>query len=351
MAPEDGTAELPRRMLFPGLIFIILGLLYLTSLYSYLLFHSIAEIFSVVVAFGIFMLAWNSRRFLDNNYLLFIGIAYLFVGMLDILHTLAYKGMGVFAGYDANLPTQLWIAARYMQSFSLLLAPAFVTRPLRSGAVLTAYAAVTALLFAAIFVWSVFPASFIEGSGLTPFKRASEYAISAVLVASFVFLRAKRDAFDPSVMSLLLASIVVTIISELFFTFYISVYGLSNLAGHVLKIIAFYLVYRAIIQTGLVKPYNLLFRQLKQNEEALREERDRLQQYIDTVKVLSGLLPICAACKKIRDDKGYWSQVEIYIERHSGAQFTHGICPDCAQRLYPKLFAEVDAEKLKQEKG
>jgi hypothetical protein len=351
MAPEDGTAELPRRMLFPGLIFIILGLLYLTSQYSYLLFHSLAEIFSVVVAFGIFMLAWNSRRFLDNNSLLFIGIAYLFVGMLDILHTLAYKGMGVFAGYDANLPTQLWIAARYMQSFSLLLAPAFVTRPLRSGAVFTAYAAVTALLFAAIFVWPVFPASFIEGSGLTPFKRASEYAISAVLVASFVFLRAKRDAFDPSVMSLLLASIVVTIISELFFTFYISVYGLSNLAGHVLKIIAFYLVYRAIIQTGLVKPYNLLFRQLKQNEEALREERDRLQQYIDTVKVLSGLLPICASCKKIRDDKGYWSQVETYIERHSGAQFTHGICPDCAQRLYPEMFAGVDAEKLKQEKG
>ncbi len=100
-----------------------------------------------------------------------------------------------------------------------------------------------------------------------------------------------------------------------------------------------------------MKPYNLLFRQLKQNEEALREERDRLQQYIDTVKVLSGLLPICASCKKIRDDKGYWSQVETYIERHSDAQFTHGICPECAQRLYPEMFAGVDAEKLKREKG
>ncbi|MEK6698478.1 MAG: MASE3 domain-containing protein [Nitrospirota bacterium] len=98
MDADDRTHELPRRMLFPGLVFVILGLLYLASQYSYLLFHSIAEIFSVVVAFGIFMLAWNSRRFLDNNALLFIGIAYLFVGMIDILHTLAYKGMGVFAG-------------------------------------------------------------------------------------------------------------------------------------------------------------------------------------------------------------------------------------------------------------
>ncbi len=231
MVPDDRISELPRRMLFPGMAIVILGLLYLTSLYSYLLFHSIAEIFSVVVAFGIFMLAWNSRRFLDNNALLFIGIAYLFVGMIDILHTLAYKGMGVFAGYDANLPTHLWVAARYMQSISLLLAPAFVARPLRPGVVLTAYAAVTVLLLSSIFVWPVFPDSFIEGSGLTPFKRASEYAISGILAASFVFLRAKRDAFDLSVLRMLAASIIVTVVSELFFTFYISVYDLSNLAG------------------------------------------------------------------------------------------------------------------------
>jgi hypothetical protein len=71
-------------------VLILLGL-YLTSLYSYLLFHSLAEMFSIVVACGIFMLAWNSRRFLDNNYLLFIGIAYLFIGGLDLVHTLASK--------------------------------------------------------------------------------------------------------------------------------------------------------------------------------------------------------------------------------------------------------------------
>ena len=62
--------------------FILFGL-YLTSLYSYLLFHSLAEIFSIVIAFCIFIIAWNSRRLLDNNYLLFIGIAYLFVGAID----------------------------------------------------------------------------------------------------------------------------------------------------------------------------------------------------------------------------------------------------------------------------
>ncbi|MGZ3525193.1 MAG: MASE3 domain-containing protein, partial [Thermodesulfobacteriota bacterium] len=102
---------------FYGLL--ILAGLYVSSLYNYLLFHNLAEIFSIVIAFGIFAIAWNSRLFLDNNYLLFIGIAYLFVGGLDLLHTFSYKGMAIFGESGSNLPTQLWIAARYMESLSL----------------------------------------------------------------------------------------------------------------------------------------------------------------------------------------------------------------------------------------
>lgn len=72
------------------------------------------------------------------------------------------------------------------------------------------------------------------------------------------------------------------------------------------------------------------------------EERGRLilelQESLARVRTLSGLLPICANCKKIRDDKGYWNQIEIYIRERSQAEFTHGICPDCAQRLYPQDY-------------
>ena len=83
-------------------ILVLLGL-YLSSLYNYLLFHSLAELFSVVIAVGVFAIAWNSRRFLENNYLLYLGIAYLFVGTIDLAHTLAYKGMRIFPGFGANL--------------------------------------------------------------------------------------------------------------------------------------------------------------------------------------------------------------------------------------------------------
>lgn len=73
-------------------------------------------------------------------------------------------------------------------------------------------------------------------------------------------------------------------------------------------------------------------------------ERERLifelKQALSEIKTLSGLLPICSSCKKIRDDRGYWNQIENYIESHSDASFSHSICPDCARRMYPEFYKE-----------
>ena len=68
----------------------------------------------------------------------------------------------------------------------------------------------------------------------------------------------------------------------------------------------------------------------QEREKLIRELREALEK----VKTLSGLLPICASCKKIRDDKGYWNQIEAYIQDHSEAEFSHGICPECLDKLY-----------------
>lgn len=76
--------------------------------------------------------------------------------------------------------------------------------------------------------------------------------------------------------------------------------------------------------------------------QALEEERERLiaelQDSLDNIKTLKGLVPICASCKKIRDDKGYWQQVEVYVSQHTEADFSHGLCDECAHKLYPEYF-------------
>lgn len=90
----------------------------------------------------------------------------------------------------------------------------------------------------------------------------------------------------------------------------------------------------------------MLIRSIRYAIERKRMENEKeqviaqLQEALVKVKLLSGLLPICSSCKKIRDDQGYWQQIESYIKCHSNAEFSHSICPDCARRLYPELYRE-----------
>lgn len=436
------------------IILTALTLLYISSHFNYLLFHSFAEIFSICIAYTVFIIAWNSKEYLDNDYLLFIGIAYLFIGILDLFHTLSYKGMAIFTDYDfyAN---QVWIATRFLESISVLIAFAFLftKRKMNWTLVILIFCFITTLILLSIFYWKIFPICFVEGAGLTRFKVISEYVICTILLIDIVLLVKYRNMFDAKVYQYLLGSYIFTIGSELAFTFYISNYGFSNLIGHYFKIISFYLIYKAIIEKALKKPYEIIFRELKINQEelqiimdsspimifykdlenkfirvnkalaeltglpkeamegktvfeiypnqakgyweddkevivsgkskigiiepiegetglrwvqtdkmpyrdkegriagiigfsiditerkqaedALEEERRRLQQALDEVRTLRGIVPICASCKKIRDDKGYWNKVEKYISERTDAKFSHGICPECAKRLYP----------------
>ena len=78
-----------------------------------------------------------------------------------------------------------------------------------------------------------------------------------------------------------------------------------------------------------------------ETQDALASKVEELRQALDQIKTLRGIVPICASCKKIRDDQGYWSQVEVYVRDHTEAQFSHGICPECMKKLYPE-FTQAD---------
>lgn len=261
----EGTSA--RRVLALGLL---LSALAATACYNYLLFHSLAELYAIVIACGIFIIAWNARRHYHNDYLLFIGIAYLFVAGFDTLHMLGYHGMSIFSappGY--NLGPQLWLTARLLEAGALLLAPRFIRRPLRTGPVFSGY-----LLFSALALWSIFiarnfPDCFTLESGLTPFKVIIEYVIIVLLLLALSHLILYQNRLDRRVYRLLFVSILLTVASELCFTLYISHYGSSNLVGHLLKIVSFTLIYYAIIDTALRRPFALLFRDLKEGQDSL----------------------------------------------------------------------------------
>lgn len=256
----------------------ILGVvgLFLTSFYSYLLFHTLAEIFRISVAVAIFMLVWNVRRSLDNSYLVFISVAYVFVGGLEILHALASQGMGTFTPDEPNLAGQLWIAARYLESASLVLAPLLLSRKLMVKTVIAGYAVVVSFLLAALFNWGLFPVCIINGTTPTRFMIASEALVILMFLASIGLLARRRDRFDPLVERALLTSIVFSVLSELSIASYVGGRGFPFLLGHSFKIIAFYYIYKAVVETGLAKPLAVLYRNLKASEQAAARLNDAL---------------------------------------------------------------------------
>ncbi len=263
-----------RALLFTAILAGVLA----TSFHSYLLFHSLCEFFSIVVAGSIFVIAWNGRRIIANTYLLIIGIAFFFIGLIDLMHTLSYTGMRILNDEGSNLPTQLWLAARYLESLTFLGAGFFINKQAAPNRIISLYAVITALLLLSIFHWDIFPVCYVPGSGLTPFKIVSEFVISFFFLLSLLFVVKYRDWFDTGIAYLLMAAIFITILSEWSFTFYFHVNDYFNLAGHLFKLIAFYLLYRAIVETAFLRPYSMLFNEIRQREQQLQRSRDLLER-------------------------------------------------------------------------
>ncbi|WP_394698730.1 MASE3 domain-containing protein [uncultured Methanoregula sp.] len=268
---------LPITILSGAIAAAILIGLYLISLQNYILFHGIVELAGIAVAFSIFIIVWNTRRDIDDAFFLIVGISFLFIGSIDLVHTLAYKGMGIFPGNNSDLPTQLWIAGRYFQSITFLVATLFIGRTITrdrkydTGIIVSACTAACVLIFLSIFVWQNFPQCFIESTGLTPFKIASEYVISAILIATIIILYRRREHFDPTVWHYLIAAQAFLIFGELAFTSYVSVYGFMNMLGHLFRLLSVYFFYRAFVVIALTQPYDLLLRKIRQDEYALNE--------------------------------------------------------------------------------
>lgn len=275
--------DMDRQVIHTGdliMLSILIAILVATSGYSFLLFHTFAELAGVGVALGVFFIAWNARDTLDNHYFLFIGIAHLFIAIVSVLHTLAYKGMDVFVGYTANLPTQLWILGGYVQCMTYLVAPVFLKKRVWAQGMLLAGGMICGISVALIFVGG-FPDCFIEGEGLTPFKKISEIAIAAGLLIAIVPTWQRRgEILDLSLKKMVAIALIFNAFSRIAFIFYVSVYGLSNLIGHCFYLVYTYFIYRLIIEESLTRPHRILFARLNQKREALAEMGRNLEKKV-----------------------------------------------------------------------
>ncbi len=336
--PQESVAvssRQERHCVLVALLAAVAGLVYVSRC-NYLLFHSLVEVYHVAVCWGIFFVAWSARPLFRNSYLCILGVASLFVGLLYLLHMLAYKGMGVFPDADANLPTQLWIAARLLQALAFLTASLSLFHPRREINALAPASiwGLLTLLFVGLIFTGYFPDCFIEGQGLTPFKKLAEISAVFLLLLSAPLAWLRRDSLDEHVFRLLTASLLLTAAAGLMFILYIDVYGIFNMLGHLFNIASTYCVFRAFIRTGITEPQRLLFLKLHRRQEELERIRSGLEREVRerTAHLHKKNWELEASNQRL-DEFAYSVSHDLREPLRGIYNFAHFLAEDCREKI------------------
>lgn len=227
---------------------------------SYLPLHSILEFIAMAVSAMVFALAWSLRDQTDNNHRMLLGGGFLAVCLIDLAHTFSYLGMpDLITPSGPEKAINFWLAGRYVAAAVLL---TLVWLPLRRWSALACHASLLAALGLAAGVWWVgighsdwLPRTFINGQGLTVFKIVAEYLLAILYGTAALLLMIKSRRSRNSDLVWLAAAAWVQGLAEMFLTLYADVTDVFNLLGHVYKVIAYAMVYRALFVAGVHAPY------------------------------------------------------------------------------------------------
>jgi GGDEF domain-containing protein len=251
----------------------ILVCLFISSFFNYLLFHSLMGIYSISIAFAIFMVSWNAREYNKGSYIIFIGIAYLFIGFIDVMYMISFKEMNIFAGYKFYAG-QFRIAARWMEGLTLLVAFSFNDKiKLRTSyeTIFAIYFLATVSIVSSILYFKTFPKPCIEGIVNTPFRTWSEIGIVLLLMLAWLSLDRNRRRVGGKAYPFLVWAVVFTILAEISIFISSGPKELFNIIGQFLKLSSFYMIYKVAIDLGIKKPYAAFFREHEQNENSLKD--------------------------------------------------------------------------------
>ena len=250
---------------------------------SYLVFHNIAEFFSIMVSLSVFGVGWYAYDQSKDRHALFLGTAFLAVGLVDFMHALGNTAMPAFiTANSTNKSTQYWISARLLGA-SALLASAFIypdqpVRWLTKRKLLAAALAVSALVFTGVtFFPSYLPATFIPGVGLTPFKVLSEYLVISFLLLALGAYWKRMERTGDGLLMHYMAAFIVGIFSEFAFASYKTGFDTYNVLGHVYKVAAFYLIYKGAFAASVTKPYLQVRALNAELEQRVSERTGRLE--------------------------------------------------------------------------
>ena len=289
-----------------GFLSLALAIMALARTEHYLLFHTMAEIIAIMVSFSVFSLAWATRHHLSSRYLAVLGSSYGAIGLVDVFHALTFQGMALLPGVTASQPSQLWLIARLIEAVGTVLAGLLVRRPvdfLRLALGFGFAGGVGVLL--TLNGW--LPPTLIDGVGLTPFKVVMEYVIIGLTLIGAFLLWRERAAFPRRVYWLLMASLLASTITEIFFTQYVNFYDFANEVGHYIRLFSVVFVYLALAFVGVRQPAERFLAELKAKEQHLHETNRQLLETSNQLRQAQGIARLGSWYLDIPTDRLSWS--------------------------------------------
>ena len=248
----------------PAFAAIIVVLAVVWSLFPFLLFHTVIELSAIFISLSLYHMGTQSYRFVKDEVLLFMSIGFLYVAMFDGMHTLAYKGMDLIPGATINHATQLWLAGRILQILALLLVP-FVYAHKISKRYQELYFLSNGAILLVLIITGYFPTSYVDGAGMTAFKKMVEYVLVSIAFMGIIFIGKLQVVGSRRVLRYIRWALVFLIASELSFTLYKDAYDVLNAFGHVFKLLSYGVVWVLVLDEGFARPYEKMFKEIYDN--------------------------------------------------------------------------------------
>ncbi|MCX8128798.1 MAG: ATP-binding protein [Clostridia bacterium] len=265
------------------LIFVLLSIvLTIISLKNFLLFHSVVELIGMFISFTIAIIAYNTYHITQKQRLTFLGACYFFICIINSFHLLTFEGLGIFSINTSDLSTYFSTASKLLESLSLLFIPLlFKSRKfslIKPTTILSIYAFVSALLAVNAYFHVTFETRALGDTQFVFARQLHDLIITLIMLTTLVLLFSKKYIKNEKIFNYVILFVIIKIIAQLFFIYHNNSTDMYSSIGHILWLISFYFIYKALIETSLRRPVSILFTNLNDTNAELEKITMQLQE-------------------------------------------------------------------------
>jgi PAS domain S-box-containing protein len=262
----------------------IISLALTLGYFNRLTFHTISELFTIIVAFSAFIIVLNTYNISQNSYLTFLGIGFGFVSMFEIIHVLIGAGTDIFMSNNDNINSLMAIVPRLLQSVIILVSFLFINKKIKIALSVAIYCLITIVLIAGIIFFGNGIASYVDDIGFIMLYQALEITAAVLFSVALVTLIFNRRKLKFRIYKYMLFSLLASVIADVLLVMDANMNSMINVSSHILKFIAFFCIYKAVIQNTLRNPVDSMFFELNMVKNELAEKNYEVSKNNEILK-------------------------------------------------------------------